>query len=312
MCALALAGCGGNAGVTATRPVPRAAWSVAVPREVASPTGGVVTLRAPGPDRVRLPAGTFTMGSTEKDLAYAHELCLKEPVGARACTREATLVMVMLRLEREAHPVTLSPFAIDRTEVSVGAYRRCVASGACAPPAFSPGDARFDRDELPVTQVRFQDAAAYCAFAGGRLPTEAEWEYAARGVTGRRFPWGMIWASRRANHGAISATDTTDASDGTTLLAPVESYPDGASPEGVLNLAGNVAEWVNDLVDLQASDERGYAPTPARNPRGAETGEHVIRGGSYRMSPLFLRAPARFLLHGQSSQDDVGFRCAYD
>ncbi len=327
VCVAALAACASEAAVTAPRPASSTAWSAVLPTASSSPVSEArVVLRAPGPPRVSLAEGTFPMGSTDADLKVARALCLKEPmheVGIRAgdpvnrsiCTREDGYVGTLLRLEKEAHAVTLSPFGIDRTEVSVGAYQRCVARGACSPAAFEAGDARFARPELPVTHVRWQDAVAYCEFAGGRLPTEAEWEYAARGVEGRAFPWGRDWASRRANHGSLAypPSDTSDASDGFIGLAPVESFLDGATPTGIVNLSGNVSEWVQDLLELQTLDPRafGYPKTPVRNPRGADTGEHIVRGGSYRTPSFFLRAAMRGVVIGRRYSDDVGFRCAY-
>ena len=127
----------------------------------------------------------------------------------------------------------LSPFYLDATEVTVADYGRCVAASECAPPGFSPGDKRFDQPNFPVTHVSWDDAAKYCAWSGGRLPTEAEWELAARGVEGREFPWGMNYNTHLCNHGALAA-DETDATDGfvheLAAYALAKRTPRAASP----------------------------------------------------------------------------------
>lgn len=321
--AAALLACSGDAARSAQPPQPLRDWSDGLGRSgsvVPSARDGLVVLETPGPNRIGLPGGTFGMGSTQADVTTALALCNRE-VLRDLCggSGRTTDFMLLLYLETDQHPVTLSPFSIDRTEVSVAAYGRCVAAGSCAAPGFDATDRRFSRPDFPVTEVRWQDATAFCAWSGGRLPTEAEWEYAARGLKGRTFPWGNEWASRRANHGAY-APESTDASDGYVGLAPVESFADGATPEGILNLAGNVAEWVSDLVDVQGRVGPrtevglglGYDKLAVRNPRGADSGEHVIRGGSYRAGAPFLRGAMRGILHAASQSDHVGFRCVYE
>lgn len=308
---LGCVGCARQPTQTAPRPLPVATYGSVAPKGAeasANAARGAVVLKAPGTDRVRLPAATFTMGSTEPELRRAIELCNKEPLQGLCERPESESVLARLRLELEAHLVTLSAFAIDRTEVSVGAYERCVAAGACSAPAYA-ADRRFTNPSFPVTHVRWSDANGYCRFAGGRLPTEAEWEYAARGVEGRTFPWGHHWASRRANHGSFS-TEDTDGSDGHVGLAPVESFADGATPTGILNLAGNASEWVFDVVELR-QENPGYGRAPVTNPRGAESGEHVFRGGSFRSPSFALRAAMRTPINFPF-RDDLGFRCAYD
>src|SRR5437868_3063630 len=158
--------------------------------------------------RVFIPGATFSMGSGEYELAIGNVLCEKEPLGALCKVREAQ--NDFLDREKPVHPVTISPFHIDRTEVTVDSYQRCVGAGACAAPGFPALDARYDRPNFPVTHVTWDEAKHYCAFAGGRLPTEAEWELAARGEAARAFPWGNVHNPHPCNHGS-TAMATTDA-----------------------------------------------------------------------------------------------------
>ncbi|MEO8878654.1 MAG: SUMF1/EgtB/PvdO family nonheme iron enzyme, partial [Polyangiaceae bacterium] len=212
--------------------------------------------------------------------------------------------------ETVAHMVTLRAFAIDRTEVSVGDYSRCVGANVCARAGFQLGDAHFDRSDFPVTFVSWDDAKTYCAFAGGRLPTEAEWEFAARGEKHRIFPWGDVYNPHLANHGALYSAQTTDKTDGYEMLAPVDAFPDGATPEGVLQMAGNVSEWVSDFFSFDLNSF-GYSGAPASNPTGPANGvAHLVRGGSYAHGAAWMRAASRFPESGPSP--DLGFRCAYD
>ena len=288
------------------RPMRAEAWWKGLDaRRETAPARGVCALEAPHAERIRIAGGTFVMGSSLADIARAVSLCRREIMRSR-CEDIAP----SFRAEGSAHEVTLSPFEIDRTEVSVAAYERCVVVGACGAPGFQRGDPRFDEPELPVTNVRWDDAVAYCSWSNARLPTEAEWEFAARGTNGREFPWGNIYNPHLSNHGAL-ANDETDSTDGYEGLAPVSAFPDGATPLGVLNLAGNVAEWVHDLFEL---DENGFGYTsePQHNPRGAvHGGFHVVRGGAYTEGAAWIRGASRTpLLLPRAAW--VGFRCAKD
>jgi formylglycine-generating enzyme required for sulfatase activity len=317
--ALALAvstslGAHAHGGTPLRRPLRPGAFSegLAAVRGPVAARGTVVVAAAPG-GRVRIPGATFTMGSDVRDLERARALCDKEP--SRALCERVTSLEADQGLLREtpAHTVTVSAFELDRFEVTVEAYGRCVSAGTCAAPGFPPGDARFDRPELPVTHVSWDDAATFCAWMGGRLPTEAEWELAARGPTGRDFPWGWTWDGRLCNHGSLS-TDETDGSDGFLWLAPVGSFPGGATLLGVHDLAGNVSEWVLDRFDATAfgNTAAGYAPRPVTNPRVTTGARAVVRGGSWSTGALWQRGASRWFRAPHLRTPDTGFRCAYD
>lgn len=270
------------------------------PPEERALTGGVVTLRQPASLMIRVPASVFEMGSTAEDVLDAVTDCAREPLGGR-CREE------MFSDEMPRHRVTLSSFWLDRTEVSVKEYARCVALRRCRAIPFDLGGKRFDVPSHPVSLVRHADARAYCRFRGARLPTEAEFERAARGPRGRRYPWGNLYNTRVANHGRLGL-DTTDARDGFAEHAPVGSFPSGRTPEGFLDLAGNVSEWVSDRYALS------YPPGPASDPKGpavgAGSGGHVVRGGHYASAAPWLRGASRASADAETRSPTLGFRCA--
>ena len=223
-----------------------------------------------------VPAGPFTMGCNDDD----DDQCDAD--------------------ERPAHEVHLDAFAIERTEVSVAQYAECVTAGACTAPssAWSACNwGRAGRDNHPVNCLDFEAGQAFCAWRGWRLPTEAEWEKAARGTDRRIYPWGNEPPSCDRVNGAGCAFDTT----------PVGSMPAGASPYGVLDLAGNLLEWVSD-----GYDESYYSVSPAQNPTGpSESVARVARGGSYYGFPRYLRTSIRDRYYVPYEGDYiVGVRCA--
>lgn len=199
---------------------------------------------------------------------------------------------------RPLRKVYLDDYWIDSTEVSNAMYARCVGEGVCDLPAKVKSlDSFLAQTELsdhPVVYVTWFDALVYCRWTGRRLPTEAEWEKAARGVDGRLYPWGY-WEPNLLNYGNLI---------GTTV--PVNRFPFGASPYGALNMAGNVREWVWDWYG-----EDYYQQAPDRNPQGPELGEErVLRGGGYTDTNRRVRSNNRFKHEPDSPGYNRGFRCA--
>jgi formylglycine-generating enzyme required for sulfatase activity len=206
--------------------------------------------------------------------------------------------------EQPARRVHVDAFFIDRTEVTRGDYARCVAARACTAATQYP-DATSARH--PVVGVSWLDAAAYCRFAGRRLPTEAEWEKAARGSDGRRFPWGNEEDCDAANYGNFQGEG---ACEGRNPGRPVEvgARPRGRSPYGVDDLGGNVWEWVQDWYGFDY-----YRHAPRRNPRGPRAGEgRVLRGGACCSMFVLPRVANRLRFDPRYRDADIGFRCARD
>lgn len=210
--------------------------------------------------------------------------------------------------ERPVHDVILDAFAMDFTEVTNEQYAACVAKGKCVEPESTRSYSRtsyYEDDEFadyPVVHVSWYDADRYCAWAGGSLPTEAQWEYAARGPDGRVYPWGKNPAScDLANFryaGRLCSGDT----------ASVGSLPDGKSWVNALDMAGNVMEWVNDWYSSSA-----YTNSVIRNPSGPTDGEtKVVRGGAWDGRADWLESSSRAQYRTPSVQNDqIGFRCVY-
>jgi formylglycine-generating enzyme required for sulfatase activity len=252
---------------------------------------------------VYVPAGEFEMGSDGDEVGYALQLCIEY---RGSDTRE------WFEDEQPVHTVALDSFWIDQIEVTNGQYRRCVEAEACEPPDTSPyaQDAHYGDDvydDYPVVWVTWYEAVAYCEWAGARLPTESEWEYAARGPGGWVFPWGNEFAGTRLNYCDAGcerdwADDAVD--DGYARAAPVGSYPGGASWCGALDMAGNVSEWVADWNGDYPSERQA-------NPTGPLSGvARALRGGSWHDTPYYVRGAARSGFHPVVTSDGRGFRCA--
>ena len=228
--------------------------------------------------------------------------------------------------ERPQTRVTLSAYCLDRTEVTVGAYQACVSSGSC-PPIPTTVDwagisdeqrtngnswcngSRADRLTHPVNCVNWTMATTYCGWSGGRLPTEAEWEFAARGPEGRTFPWGESEPGpgllNAAGGESTFANKLYQGSDGFPGTAPVGSFPAGASVYGALDLAGNVLEWTS-------SRYGAYPGGSVTNPGGPSSGEvRVIRGGAFNADArAWVRGAFRDRDSASVRRSNVGFRCA--
>ncbi len=261
--------------------IPQSGGPISTPAFIRSqtPALAVITQTSPmdGMTMIYIPAGSFTMGADESDLEAGEQ-------------------------EAPKHKVSLSAYWIDETEVTNGMYARCVDQGACSPPVnlYSKthtsyfGDPAFTKH--PVIYVGWEDARDYCRWTGRRLPSEAEWEKAARGTDVRIYPWGENPPGLKfANYGGLIG-DTT----------PVGSFPSGRSAYGVLDLAGNVAEWVSDWYDQDY-----YSNSPFQNPAGPTAGVfRLIRGGSWFTQGNSLRTTFRMWNYPDLRSDTVGFRCA--
>jgi formylglycine-generating enzyme required for sulfatase activity len=221
--------------------------------------------------------------------------------------------------EQPVREVFIDAFWMDQVEVTNGMYDLCVKDGACRPPREIRSDNReeyygkLEFRDYPVVNVAWYDANAYCQWAGRRLPTEAEWERAARGDDKRNYPWGDEPPHEYNSNSLNTVGDTTR----------VGSYAEGASPYGILDMAGNVWEWAADYYRADY-----YAKSPLENPQGPAENEvfnfmRVMRGGSFQEDGLFLRLANRNYMEGPNplakpedeafygkSSTRIGFRCA--
>jgi len=238
-----------------------------------------------GMEMIYIPAGEFIMGSSKTDDSNAADDELPQ------------------------HTVYLDAFWIDKTEVTNGQYARCVAAGACQPPqkvSSITHEHYYDHSDFenyPVVSVVWQDAYNYCTWAGRRLPTEAEWEKAARGSEDARiYPWGnQTPTCELANY--KSCTRNTAPQD----TALVDSHSAGASPYGVLNMAGNVWEWVNDWYSATYYLSRSTWSNPSGPPSGEK---RSFRGSGWDYDTRFLRVSKRWNFNPRTSTQTLGIRCA--
>lgn len=257
--------------------------------------------------------GTFDMGTTPAEVLAAVQLCVEDQGG--------NCLIEMGDDSAPPHRVTINPFQIEVTEVTYQQYvdflnllgpgshqngcdgLPCLATNAEAESSNVFFGERYtvapQISQFPVANVTWYGANSYCQAFNRRLPTEAEWELAARGFDGRIYPWGNEW---NAEFAKTSIPETEPGSQ------PVSSYFSGASPSGVFHMAGNVAEWVADWYDPTF-----YARSPELNPTGPNSGEQkVIRGGSWDAKPFFARSVHRQSLMPTQSGAWLGFRCAAD
>lgn len=212
--------------------------------------------------------------------------------------------------ELPLHEVSLSAFAIDIYEVTNVQYAECVAADGCSFPVATASQAHEDYfsnpdyANFPMINVKWEEAQAYCTWAGKRLPTEAEWELAARGTTPKAYAWGDDTPEcAKAN---VYNDASMSACVGDTVA--VGSYPDGASEFGVMDMTGNVLEWVAD-----SYVEGFYSVSPTENPLAEETSQvKVVRGGGWASNWLASRLTSRAFDLSFYSGLDLGFRCAID
>jgi formylglycine-generating enzyme required for sulfatase activity len=212
--------------------------------------------------------------------------------------------------ERPVHTVILYPFYIDEYEVTNAQYKACMYAGVCQPPKDFSSHTRSryfynsEFEDYPVLYVDWNMAKTYCEWRGARLPTEAEWEKAARGTDGRTYPWGETLDCEHANYGQdISADCVGD-------TTPVGNYESGQSVYGLYDMAGNVNEWVADWYryDYYKTLGNGFF-----NPKGPERGDvRVLRGGSWSFSTGDVRSANRNGFDQVTADDSIGFRCAKD
>ena len=216
--------------------------------------------------------------------------------------------------EKPVHTVYLDGYWIDQTEVTNAQYTLCLTAGSCDEPfdLDSQISDRFGDSEYanhPVVFVDWNQANAYCTWAGRSLPTEAEWEKAARGTDGRTYPWGSVFDGEKVNYCDVNCWaegwKDPNNNDGYATTSPVGTYPDGASPYGALDMAGNAYEWVLDWSGQ-------YASEPQSNPLGPDTGtEHILRGGSWGDDRNHITATIRSDEAPDFKRDFIGFRCAH-
>lgn len=227
-----------------------------------------------GSEFVAIPPGSFEMGCVPGD-----DKCLGD--------------------EEPRHRVTLTKgFWLQTTEVTVAQYRK-FARATSRP--WREAELAALGDDHPVVCVTWEDAAAYCRWAGGRLPTEAEWEYAARGgQDGQIYPWGNAASHDRANYGQTGGRDIWE------RTSPVASFPPNGY--GLYDMSGNVYEWCADWYA-----ETYYGQSPAVDPQGPTSGQdRVVRGGSFEFIPAAVRSSSRLPWPPTLTMDLIGFRCLRD
>ena len=265
------------------------------------------------PDMVLIPAGEFLMGSPEDGLSFDDE--------------------------RPQRLVYVASFSIDRYEVTNAQYKHFVDGTGYQPPTHLTPQFRLwhqaaplpGSEQHPVVNISWHDAVAYCQWQEKRLPSEAEWEKAARGTDGRRYPWGMDWDVFNSNSASYWAGRTIEFKDGAAwkafwvagdgarvsqehglngevLTLPIGTFPQGASPYGLLDMTGNAAEWVQDWYEPYS-----YLNASLSDPQGPH-GQllKVVRGGSWLKPARNIRVSDRDYALPTDHATGIGFRCAKD
>lgn len=266
---------------------------IADPATEPSSSGQAPADAAPKPqdDMILIPAGEFLMGSTEQEII---DTWRQNDGGWK---KEDYVSSYPQR------KITVNNFYIDKKEVSNGDYKMFVEATKRAAPSMWDDDT-LNSQILPVVGVDWNDGDVYCRWLGKRLPTEAEWEKAARGTDGRNWPWGNVWDPKKVNHGKGADGYGYDKSDGWEYTAPIGTEL-GVSPYGVLNMAGNVYEWTAD-------DFNAYPENDKYIQEDFEKGFKTLRGGAYDDGISEQRASTRCGFRKDYKDVDVGFRCVRD
>jgi formylglycine-generating enzyme required for sulfatase activity len=270
--------------------------------------------------RADVPAGRFLRGSTDTDIAIGIRICRDTYFKPDNCTAS------WFEAESPQRSIHIDRFLIDQYEVTNLRYRACVAAGACAPVRWAecvkfdlasrswstsaPGHKDARSPQHPVVCTTWDQAQTFCAWSGGRLPTEAEWEKAARGTDGRPFPWGKEWNETSLNWGDLSPNGSFGSSDGASGATPAGSYPASVSPYGAHDMAGNVWEWTQDWYTTDFYAHSGDENPVNRTPAPADG--RIVRGGSWSFAGNGARAAYRYYQAPDTLDDAIGFRCAYD
>jgi eukaryotic-like serine/threonine-protein kinase len=294
---LIVSGCGSPAAPSATMPpAPATAVPTVVPAASPTPQPVAEATAAPTLQPTNTTAATQASGAvkvSDKD----GMLMVYVPAGDFSMgSLEGTSD------EQPVHPVTLDAFWIDQTEVTNSMYTKCVQAGACEVQATTGSNTHSNYFtapkfvDYPVVDLKWVNADKYCTWAGRRLPTEAEWEKAARGTDGFTYPWGNNIPNGSLLNFNTPAGDTVK----------VGNYPKGASPYGALDMAGNLREWVSDWYEAKY-----YGVSAKSNPTGPTEGKfRVVRGGSWHSDVYSVRSADRQYLDPGARDVTVGFRCA--